>query len=55
MASSKNLEYNDCKAMGLGAHPLNALNTFDKLGKISDDIWYISGDRSTDVRAFHMR
>jgi ubiquinone biosynthesis protein COQ9 len=35
--------------MGLGAHPLNSLNTFDKLGKISDDIWYISGDRSTDV------
>ena len=35
--------------MALGALPINAHQTFNKLWKISDDIWYIAGDKSTDV------
>ena len=38
--------------MGLGAYPSNLPTTISKLMKISDDIWYIAGDRSIDVNNY---
>jgi len=40
--------------MALGIYPTNFPTTLQKLMKISDDIWYIAGDRSTDVENFGM-
>lgn len=43
------------QAMGLGALPQNAPTTFNKLAKLSDEIWYFAGDKSTDVSWYTKR
>ena len=35
--------------MAIGISPSNASQTFNKLWIMADDIWYYSGDKSTDV------
>lgn len=49
------VEFFTNKAMALGIYPTNFLTTAQKLMKISDDIWYIAGDRSTDVNCLANR
>jgi len=43
------------QGMAIGAQPLNISTTLTKLWKISDDIWYIAGDRSTDYNWYTKR
>lgn len=43
------------QAMGLGASPQNAPTTFNKLAKLSDEIWYFAGDKSTDASWYTKR
>lgn len=37
------------KAMSLMAYPSNAVDAFQSLANMTDDIWYHSNDTSTDV------
>lgn len=37
------------QAMYLGLSPNNVSNTLQHIHNISDEIWYIAGDRSVDV------
>ena len=37
------------QAMALGLAPQNVKTTFSLLNSISDEIWYLSGDKSTDM------
>ncbi|KAF1334756.1 Rpsu-divergently transcribed protein, partial [Globisporangium splendens] len=43
------------QAMALGALPQNAPTTFAKLAKLSDEIWYFAGDKSTDASWYTKR
>lgn len=43
------------QAMALGALPPNAPTTFQKLAKMSDEIWYFAGDKSTDASWYTKR
>lgn len=43
------------QAMALGAHPANALTTYQKIHNIADYIWYISGDMSVDMSWYSKR
>jgi len=38
--------------LALGGLPHNAPKTLEKLTYIADEIWYIAGDRSADVKLF---
>ena len=46
---NKKHTYNPFQAMALGLYPENISDTLKKLWKISDDIWFIAGDKSHDV------
>ncbi len=41
--------------MALGAQPQNSLHTIQTLARLSDDIWYYSGDKSTDLSYYTKR
>lgn len=41
--------------MALGALPQNALSTAQHLGVMADEIWYLAGDRSTDLQWYSRR
>jgi ubiquinone biosynthesis protein COQ9 len=41
--------------MALGLKPQNLPTTLSKLGAISDEIWYLSGDQSTDINWYTKR
>lgn len=43
------------QAMALGALPQNAPTTMQKLAKMSDEIWYFAGDKSTDMSWYTKR
>lgn len=43
------------QAMALGALPQNALSTAQHLGVMADEIWYLAGDRSTDLQWYSRR
>lgn len=43
------------QAMALGASPSNLPSTLELLGTTVDDIWYLAGDRSTDLTWYTRR
>lgn len=43
------------QAMALGLRPENLPTTLSQLFKISDEIWYLAGDRSTDIKWYNKR
>jgi ubiquinone biosynthesis protein COQ9 len=43
------------QAVSLMAHPLNAANTFDQLGSMCDEMWFLAGDTSTDYNWYTKR
>ena len=43
------------QAMALGLKPLNLPTTFGRLNAISDEIWYLAGDQSSDINWYTKR
>lgn len=43
------------QAMAVGALPPNAVGTASHLGMVVDEIWYLAGDRSTDMHWYSRR
>ena len=41
--------------MALGLHPSNIKTTLGHLNSISDEIWHLSGDKSTDMDYYAKR
>lgn len=43
------------QAMALGLHPSNLISTTKHLNDISDEIWYLSGDKSTEAMDWYTK
>ena len=43
------------QGMALGIRPANLATTVAQLYRISDEVWYLAGDRSTDLSWYNKR